>query len=67
VRYLERGNEAAVGHPEITAWLNQVELVGYREPVRHFALPPAPSLRKGGVGKRDLKLIDRAGAGVFRV
>ena len=35
----ELWNEAAATNPEITAWLNKVELVGYREPLR----PPGPA------------------------
>jgi transcriptional regulator with XRE-family HTH domain len=38
-------NEAAAFNPQITAWLNKVELVGYSEPLYEISRPPPP-LRK---------------------
>lgn len=43
----ELWNEAASWNPEITAWLNKVELVGYTEPARRISRPvQAPGIRK---------------------
>jgi hypothetical protein len=41
----EMWDEATALDPEITAWLNKVELVGYSDPVYEISLPRAP-LRK---------------------